>query len=253
MSGRTWRVKVASVLVAVAAGPLPARSARPASAATQQVVLAGLRFSPAHLEIALGDTVDWVAGDDGHTVTARDGTFDSSPRGLMSEGDEFRYRFRVPGTFAYYCRVHQSKGMQGEIVVIDPSAPTTTTTRLTPVTAAVTTTSTAATTTTAAPATTTTSRPLATSSTTSLSQATATTVLPGTPAVPQEAVAMNPNARLVGSPLPSADLTGSQAAARRPGGSGSGSVPAAAAGVGLLALLGAGGLAARRRRRRHSA
>ena len=249
MSGLSWRVKVASGLVAVVAGPL-ALSARPASAATQQVVLANQRFSPAHIEIVLGDTVDWVAGDDGHTVTARDGTFDSSPRGLMSEGDEFRYRFRVPGTFAYYCRVHGSKGMQGEIVVIDPSAPTTTTTRLTPVTAAATTTSTAATTTTAAaPQTTTTSRPLATSSTTSLSQATATTVLPGTPAVPQEAVAMNPNARVVGSPIPSADLPESQAAARRPGGSGS--VPAAAAvGVGLVALLGAGGLAARRRRRR---
>jgi plastocyanin len=249
MSGLSWRVKMAPVLVAVVTGPLAPLSA---SAATQPVVLAGLRFSPAHLEIALGDTVDWVAGDDdGHTVTARDGTFDSSPRGLMSEGDEFRYRFRVPGTFAYYCRVHGSKGMQGEIVVIDPSAPTTTTTRLTPVTAAATTTSTAATTTSAAPETTTTSRPLATSSTTSLSQATATTVLPGTPAVPQEAVAMNPNARVVGSPIPSADLPESQAAARRPGGSGSGSVPAAAAvGAGLVALLGAGGLAARRRRRR---
>jgi plastocyanin len=251
MSGLSWRVKVASGLVAVVAGPL-ALSARPASAATQQVVLANQRFNPAHIEIVLGDTVDWVAGDDGHTVTARDGTFDSSPRGLMSEGDEFRYRFRVPGTFAYYCRVHGSKGMQGEIVVIDPSAPTTTTTRLTPVTAAATTTSTAATTTSAAPeTTTTTSRPLATSSTTSLSQATATTVLAGTPAVPQEAVAMNPNARVVGSPIPSADLPESQAAARRPGGPGSGSVPAAAAvGVGLVALLGAGGLAARRRRRR---
>jgi plastocyanin len=252
MSGLSWRVKVASGLVAVVTGALAPLSARPASAATQQVVLANQRFSPAHVEIALGDTVDWVAGDDGHTVTARDGTFDSSPRGLMSEGDEFRYRFRVPGTFAYYCRMHGSKGMQGEIVVIDPSAPTTTTTRLTPVTAAATTTSTAATTTSAAPeTTTTTSRPLATSSTTSLSQATATTVLPGTPAVPQEAVAMNPNARLVGSPIPSADLPESQAAARRPGGSGSGSVPAATAvGVGVVALLGAGGLAARRRRRR---
>ncbi|HEY0397956.1 MAG TPA: plastocyanin/azurin family copper-binding protein [Acidimicrobiia bacterium] len=251
MSGLTWRVKVASGLVAVVAGPL-ALSARPASAATQQVMLGNLRFSPAHIEIVLGDTVDWVAGDDGHTVTARDGTFDSSPRGLMSEGDEFRYRFRVPGTFAYYCRMHGSKGMQGEIVVIDPSAPTTTTTttRLTPVTAAATTTSTAATTTSAAPETTTTSRPLATSSTTSLAMATPT-ALPGTPALPQEAVPLNPNARVVGSPIPSADLPESQAAARRPGGSGS--VPAAAAvGVALVGLLGAGGLAARRRRR-HSA
>jgi plastocyanin len=240
---------VTSVLVTVVIGPLAALSARPASAAVQQVVAADQRFTPTHLEVTLGDTVDWVAGDEGHTVTARDGTFDSSPRGLMADGDEFRYRFRVPGTFAYYCRVHGSKGMQGEIVVIDPSAPTTTTTRLTPVSAAATTTSTAVTATTAAPATTTTSRPLATSSTTTLAQATATTVLPGTAALPQEAVAMNPNARVVGSPLPSADLPESQAAARSPGGSGA-SGPAAAVGVGLLALLGAVAVAVRRRARR---
>jgi plastocyanin len=248
MSGSPWRVGVTSVLVAVVVGPLAALAARPASAAVQQVVAAEQRFTPAHLEVTLGDTVDWVAGDDGHTVTARDGTFDSSPRGLMADGDEFRYRFRVPGTFAYYCRVHNSKGMQGEIVVIDPSAPTTTTTRLTPVSAAATTSSTAGATTTTAPPETTTSRPLATSSTTTLAQATATTVLPGTAALPQEAVPMNPNARVVGAPVPSADLPESQAAARHPGGAGSG--PAAAVvGVGLLAVIGGGAFAARRVRR----
>jgi plastocyanin len=255
MSGLFWRVGGASVLVAMVIGPLAPLAAPPASAAVQQVVAAEQRFSPAHLEISLGDTVDWVAGDDGHTVTARDGTFDSSPRGLMGDGDEFRYRFRAPGTFAYYCRVHGGKGMQGEIVVIDPSAPTTTTTRLTPVSAAATTSSTgaAATTTTAVPETTTT-RPLATSSTTTLAQATATTALPGTAALPQDAVTLNPNAPVVGSPASGADLTESQAAARHPGGSGSSGVQAAAVGVGVLAVMGGGALAARgRRRRRRSA
>jgi len=234
------------VLVTAVIGSL---SPRPARAATQRVVLADTRFTPAHLEIALGDTVIWEAGDDGHTVTARDGTFDSSARGLMGEGDEFRYRFRVPGSFPYYCRVHQAKGMQGEIVVVDPSAPTSTT-RLTPVTAAETTSSTATTATTAPP--TTTSRPLATSSTTSLSMATATTAPPGAPAVPQEPPILNPNARVVGSPAPAAGLPDAQAAARRSGDSGPG--PAAVAvGLGLLAALVVAATVIRRTRRHRSA
>jgi hypothetical protein len=166
----------------------------------------------------------------------------------MGEGDQYRFRFRVPGTFAYFCRVHQGRGMQGEIVVVDPSAPTTTTTRITPITAAATTSSTTATT---AP-TTTTSRPLATSSTTSRSIATATTAPTGTPAAPQEPPALNPNTPVVGSAVASSeDLPGAQAAGATSEGTGTG--PGAAIGVGLLAALGvAGGTVFFRARRRPS-
>jgi plastocyanin len=256
MSGLTWRVR-AAILVVVAAVLVPLSPA-PARAATARVVLADTHFTPPRLEVAIGDTVVWQAGDGDHTVTARDGTFDSSPRGLMADGDEYRYRFRVPGSYPYFCRVHQRRGMQGEIVVVDPTAPTaaptSTTTRPAQPTAAAAPSSTATTATTAttAPAATTTSRPLATSSTTSLSMATATTAPPGAPAVPQEAPALNPNARVVGSPVPDARLPEAQAAARRPGGP-AGSRPAAVAGLGLLVALGAAGggavLRARRRRR----
>ena len=210
MSGRAWRRAAALVLITALAGVIGGVVAGPAGASVARVELVRQRFAPARAEIQLGDTVIWKAGDDGHTVTARDGTFDSSSRGLMAEGDQFRWRFRVPGTYAYYCRVHQNRGMQGEIVVADPRAPTTT--PLTPVTAAATTT-TAAVTATTLPVTTT-SRPLATSSTTSLRQATSPTVLPGVPAEPQEAPALNPNAEVLpgsGTPL----LPDGQAAARR--------------------------------------
>ena len=123
MSGLRWRVWVTFGLVAAGIGvPSP----RPAAAATTRVVIGGMRFTPPRVEIAMGDSVLWEAADEGHTVTARDGSFDSSPRGLMAEGDQYRFRFRLPGTFAYFCRVHQTRGMQGEIVVVDPAAPTTT-------------------------------------------------------------------------------------------------------------------------------
>ena len=243
MIGQHWRVWVTFGLVAAGIGvPSP----RPAGAATTRVAIGGMRFTPPRVEIAMGDSVLWEAADEGHTVTARDGSFDSSPRGLMAEGDQYRFRFRLPGTFAYFCRVHQARGMKGEVVVVDPAAPTTTTTRLTPVSAAAT--SSTATTATTAP-TTTTSRPLATSSTTSQSVATATTAPPGAPAVPGEPPTLNPNARIVGTPASGTDLSEEQAGARRSEGDGAG--PGPAIGLGLLAALGiAGGTLARRKSRR---
>ena len=244
MSGLVRRVSATLVLLA---GMVAAMPAGPAGAAVERVEMAGTRFSPARVEIEVGDSVIWEAADGRHTVTARDGSFDSSSRGAMAEGDQYRWRFRIPGTYGYFCRVHQKQGMQGTIVVVDPSAPTTTTARVTPVTAAATTSSTAATTTTTAAPTTTTTRPLATSSTTSMSVATATTEPSGTPLTPQEPPALNPAAPVVGSGADA--LPEAQAAARRADAEDD-PTPYLVA-VGLLAVLaaaGAGSIAARRRR-----
>ena len=208
MSGRVWRVLAASVLVTAVMGPIVAR---PAEAVTTRVTMADMKFTPDHLEVQLGDTVVWLAGDDDHTVTARDGSFDSSSRGLMGQGDEFRWRFRVPGQFAYYCRIHGSRGMQGVITVVDPSAATTTPTRV-----------------------------LATSSTTNPAQAVTATAPPGVPAVPQEPPALNLGAPVLGSGGNDGGLPEAQTASHRAGGS---SPLPAALGIGgaaVLAVLGAG-------------
>jgi plastocyanin len=244
MSGRFWRVIAASALVAAVMGPV---AARPATAASTRVTMAGMKFIPDHLEVQLGDTVMWEAGDDDHTVTARDGSFDSSSRGLMEQGDEYRWRFRTPGQFPYYCRIHGNRGMQGVIVVVDPYAPSTTTsTRPTPATAAATTSTTAAATTTTTVPATTTSRVLATSSTTSLKDL-VTTAPAGVPAVPQAPPALNLSAPVVGSGGTDAALPEAQAAARHSGGSSS--LPALALGAfAVVAVLGGGGLAVVRRR-----
>ena len=246
MSGLLQRVGATGVLLTGVVAALPAG---PAGAAVERVQMAGTGFTPARVQIGVGDSVVWEAADGRHTVTARDGSFDSSSRGAMAEGDEYRWRFRIPGTYAYFCRVHRSQGMQGTVVVVDRSAPTTTS-RLTPVTAAATTSSTApTTTTTTAPTTTTTTttRPLATSSTTSRSMATATTEPKVTPIEPQEPPALNPAAPVLGAggdALPEA-----QAAARRAEAEDD-PTPYLMA-VGLLVVLaaaGAGSVAVRRRR-----
>lgn len=247
MSGHRWRVVRALVLVTAVAGVTGVVPGRQAGAAVEQVEVAKYRFSPARIQIQLGDTVIWEAGDDGHTVSARDGTFDSSSRGLMAEGDQFRWRFRVAGTYAYSCRVHQNRGMQGEVVVVDPSGAS----PLTPVTAAATTSTTAALTTTTLAATTT-SRELATSSTTSRRQATSTTVLQGAPALPQEPPAINPNAPVL-SGSGTATLPDAQAAARRTEAEDDNLVPAVALGaVGVVLLAAGGGAALRSRGRRRN-
>lgn len=250
MSGLLRRGGVTVALVAGLIGLIPV-AVPPASGATAQVLLGEMRFNPPRLEIALGDSVRWEAADEGHTVTAADGSFDSSPRGLMGEGDEYRYRFRVPGKYAYFCRVHANRGMRGEVVVVDPYAPTTSSTRVTPVTAAAPTPASAAApaTITTQPPTTTTSRPLATSSTTSRSVATATTAPAGTALVPQEPPVLNPSAPVVGSAEGDADLPGAQAAARRTEAADDPLPLIALAAVVALALF--GGFVGLRARQRH--
>jgi plastocyanin len=240
-----WRGFGTLALVTAVAGVIGALPGRPAGAYVERVDMAKTRFDPPRLQVQAGDTVIWEAVDDGHTVSARDGSFDSSSRGLMSEGDQFRWRFRAAGRYAYYCRVHQNRGMQGEILVVDPAAGTN---PLTPMTAAATTSTTAAATTTTAP-TTTTSRPLATSSTTSLYRATSTTVLEGTPAAPQEPPALNPNAPVLTGSGTSV-LPDTQAASRRTDAEDGNLVPTIALGaVGVLLVLAGGGAAFRSRGR----
>jgi plastocyanin len=58
-----------------------------------------------------------VDGEEQHTITADDGSFDS---GILNPGDTFSLTFDTPGTSAYYCQIHGGPGgvgMAGTIVV----------------------------------------------------------------------------------------------------------------------------------------
>lgn len=85
-------------------------------------------FRPVKVMVALGATVKWKqVGDQPHSVTAVDGSFDSSPEcgpldsdNCLGEGDRFSHTFDQAGEFTYYCRVHglpDGTGMVGTIVV----------------------------------------------------------------------------------------------------------------------------------------
>ena len=75
-------------------------------------------YAPATVEVSAGTTVRWT-NDDAviHTVTARDGSFNS---GVMKTGDEFSLTFDEPGTYDYFCAIHPLQG--GQVVVTDPGA-----------------------------------------------------------------------------------------------------------------------------------
>ncbi len=85
-------------------------------------------FAPQELTVKVGTLVKWTqTGDQPHSVTAVDDTFDSSPEcgpiesdSCLSEGSEFEFTFDESGTYDYYCRVHglpDGTGMFGSVTV----------------------------------------------------------------------------------------------------------------------------------------
>ena len=90
----------------------------------------GEEFLPEKVTIAAGQTVEWKNDTgDPHTVTLvpdkalvpadvalpkNAQPFDS---GTISAGMTFRRTFKIPGTYRYYCTLHEGNGMVGEVIV----------------------------------------------------------------------------------------------------------------------------------------
>jgi plastocyanin len=102
----------------------------PARAPGPTVSLKLLQFQPGQLTVKAGTTVTWVDDEPiTHTVTSGavtgvdptsglrsgqtpDGRFDQR---LESKGATASYRFTEPGTYSYFCSIHQ--GMNASVVV----------------------------------------------------------------------------------------------------------------------------------------
>ncbi|MGO1508188.1 MULTISPECIES: plastocyanin/azurin family copper-binding protein [Micrococcales] len=80
------------------------------------VTIDGLKWTPAEIEIEVGDTVVWDMESNGmpHDVVSDDELFASE---LMTEG-EFRYTFTEAGEYGYHCTPHPP--MIGTITVVEP-------------------------------------------------------------------------------------------------------------------------------------
>ncbi len=94
-------------------GTPPPPVTTPPAPLTASVHLAGARFAPATVTVAVGATVTWV-NDDGskHTVTADNASFDS---GSLNAGASFVHTFTIAGTYAYGCDFHGN--MRGTVIV----------------------------------------------------------------------------------------------------------------------------------------
>lgn len=77
------------------------------------VEVKGFKFTPATVNVKVGDTVTWRFSDPTtHTVTADDKSFDS---GGHSSGDTFDHTFGTAGSFTYHCTIHET--MTGTVSV----------------------------------------------------------------------------------------------------------------------------------------
>jgi len=95
----------------VPGGMVPTIPVRPMPGPT--VTASDDKFEPTSLTVQPGTNVRFVNnGQHVHTVTDRDGRFDS---GDIPAGGNFTVTFRTPGTYKYYCKHH--KGMEGTITV----------------------------------------------------------------------------------------------------------------------------------------
>jgi plastocyanin len=80
---------------------------------SHNVSIKDMKFDPAELDIAVGDTVVWTNNDDrDHTVVAKNKTFQSDN---LSKGDTYQYTFKKAGKFDYSCSYHPR--MKGTITV----------------------------------------------------------------------------------------------------------------------------------------
>ncbi|MDA8174075.1 MAG: plastocyanin/azurin family copper-binding protein [Nitrospiraceae bacterium] len=89
-----------------------------------------LTFAPRTVTMHTGDVVVWKNTSSAvHTVTCDPGLA-ASPgdaslppgakpfnSGFLRSGAVYRHRFTVPGTYHYFCLLHESSGMTGTIVV----------------------------------------------------------------------------------------------------------------------------------------
>lgn len=109
-------------------GSSPTAPPPPAGGTTPQTVVVQIRdnsYDPKTVTINPGDTVRWVFSGSTliHTVTARDGSFDSGAI-FTAPGASYQRRFDTAGTYEYSCQAHsQCCLMRGSVRVGNHTPP----------------------------------------------------------------------------------------------------------------------------------
>jgi plastocyanin len=127
---------LAGSLLAAGAMVLAAPGPGGAAGGGRSVSIQHHQFDPRELTVNVGDEVTWTHrdGEQVHSVTADDGSFDSNPdcsagnpKACMSDHDTFKHTFGAEGRYPYFSKPWGGPGGQGAsgviIVVTPPPAP----------------------------------------------------------------------------------------------------------------------------------
>ena len=99
-----WLAALASGGAAAATTAGTAASTPARAAPVHVVAIAGMHFTPATLQVHAGERIEWVNHDlVPHTVTARDGSFDSK---TIAAGAKWAWTPTRAGSVAYACAYH---------------------------------------------------------------------------------------------------------------------------------------------------
>jgi plastocyanin len=72
-----------------------------------KVIITNNKFEPKTTTIKAGSEVIWENKEGTHTVTADDGSWESS---TLTAGQTYSHKFDKPGKYPYYCAFHGGKG-----------------------------------------------------------------------------------------------------------------------------------------------
>jgi len=87
---------------------------------THPVNVVNFAFSPANLNITVGDKVVWSDTEGTHNVDGLKSLFSNNPVSFgnsLGSGWTYSFTFATPGTYNYQCDPHTGFGMVGKIVV----------------------------------------------------------------------------------------------------------------------------------------
>lgn len=132
MAGLAGAALTAAMVVVAAPGQGSA-----AGGSGRSVSILHHQFDPRELTVSVGDEVTWTHrdGEQVHSVTADDGSFDSNPlcsagnpKECMSDHDTFKHTFGAEGRYPYFSKTWGGPGGQGvsgviSVVTAPPPSP----------------------------------------------------------------------------------------------------------------------------------
>ena len=87
---------------------------------THNITFAPYSYSPAEMEVRVGDTIEWSGNFSSHPLASASIPEGAATINRISEGADYRYVVTVPGVYNYQCENHHHSGMTGTFTAAAP-------------------------------------------------------------------------------------------------------------------------------------